>query len=454
MALALSRERPLEKNAGRMTEGEHTIIGKIPRERLNQIASRKLSALGVPVRLGADRETLEGELVFVGRVVHPATGQTIPRARFVVEGHDQLRFPDPPLAALGRFNFYEHDRTTTLEQALALSLAQRGLALQDLTTRMRALGLEAELDPERLAVRSVIKTATHAFEILGTPEQVRVSRVAPVGGKPFEVAKEFAPLRLAEFPSPTDLEIYLVNAVPRMSAAPAPPRSGDAGEPGEVLLPTPPPRNALTLSMLEQAFGPDSILAPNAAVELMQEFHWAHTRYRFVATREVGTRFRGRLIGPSGDVWSDRFDLEAFPGTQKMAALALGLSAAQTGLEAKEAPPAAAGLEVPGHLMPRAGEVWVMSVVVEEAGKDEVRYVGTDIDGRPYGAARVLKRTDFEAVFSQDRGGWRLLIHIDQFQEGNVIYRQLDPQRQPIGSPRKMAAAILVANFVPEAAAY
>ena len=41
-------------------EGEHTIIGKIPRERLNQIASRKLSGLGVPVRLGADRETLEG----------------------------------------------------------------------------------------------------------------------------------------------------------------------------------------------------------------------------------------------------------------------------------------------------------------------------------------------------------------------------------------------------------
>ena len=47
-----------------MSEGEHTIIGKIPRERLNQIASRKLSAMGVPVRLAADRETLEGDLGF------------------------------------------------------------------------------------------------------------------------------------------------------------------------------------------------------------------------------------------------------------------------------------------------------------------------------------------------------------------------------------------------------
>ena len=91
--------------------------------------------------------------------------------------------------------------------------------------------------------------------------------------------------------------------------------------------------------------------------------------------------------------------------------------------------------------------------LVEQAG-EEVRYVGTDIDGRPYGAARVLKRTDFEAVFSRDRGGWRLLVVVDQVQDGSVLYRQLDPQRQPIGAPRRMAVSVLVANFVPEAAAF
>ena len=117
---------------------------------------------------------------------------------------------------------------------------------------------------------------------------------------------------------------------------------------------------------------------------------------------------------------------------------------------------AAPGAEapLPAHLQPHPGEVWVMNVVVEEAGPDEVRYVGTDIDGRPYGAARVLKRGDFEAVFTQERGGWRLLVQIEQVQEGNVIYRQLDSQRQLMGAPRKMSAAILVANFVPEASAY
>jgi hypothetical protein len=431
-------------------DGEHTIIGKIPRERLNQIASRKLSALGIPVRLAADRETLEGDLGFAGRVAHPVTGQPVPRARFLVEGHDRLRFPDPPLSALGSIAFYEHPRLDALEQAIAAALVRWTAALQDVAARLRALTLETTVDPERMAARTVVKTAAHAFEILGGPSGVRVSRVAPVGGKPYEVSPEFPPLELSEYATRTDLEMYLTAAAPRMAPAGAPrAASGTAAAQG-ALEATPPPRNALTLAALAHVFGDDAMLAPNAMVELIQEFQHGGTRYRFVATREVGTRFKGRLIGPGGDVWSDRFELSEFPGTRKVVALALG--AADGGDDA--AGEGGAASEVPHHLQPHPGEVWVMNVVVEQAGTDEVRYVGTDIDGRPYGAARVLKRADFEAVFTQERGGWRLLVQIEQVQEGNVIYRQLDSQRQPMGAPRKMSAAILVANFVPEASAY
>ena len=434
-------------------EGEHTIIGKIPRERLNQIASRKLSALGIPVRLGADRETLEGDLT-LGRVAHPVTRQPIPRARFVVVGHDHLRFLDPPLSALGAVNFYEHDRSPALEQAVVNALQARSAALQDLSLRFRALKLEAPIDPDRLALRAVVKTATHAFEILGAPDGTRVSRVAPVGGVPFDVAPEFPALDLRAFPTSTDLELFLVHSAPRMAASPSrtPAPTSAASGGGGALQVTPPPRNALTLAALAHVFGEDAVLAPNAMVELIQEFQHGGTRYRFVAAREMGTRFKGRLIGPNGDVWSDRFELADFPGTHKTVALALGATETGTGGESHDEAGAAA--DFPGHLTPHPGEVWVMNVVVEEAGPDEVRYVGTDIDGRPYGAARVLKRSDFEAVFTKERGGWRLLVQIDQVQEGHVLYRQLDPQRQPIGAPRKMSAAILVANFVPEAAAY
>jgi hypothetical protein len=433
-----------------MSEGEHTIISKIPRERLNQIASRKLSALGVPVRLGADRETLEGELALSGRVAHPATGQPVARARFVVAGHDRLRFLDPPLSALGPVEFFAHERLGSLEQALAAALAGLEGRLQEVAGRLRALQLEAALDRDRLVVRAVVKTPTHAFEVVGGPDGVRVTRVAPVGGRPSEVSPDFAPLDLSLFESATDLELYLTASLREMAVPPTvtPPR-GTPGQGG--LAVTPAPRNAVTLEALDRAFGGEAMLAPNASVELLQEFEHGGTRYRFVATREAGTQFRGRLIGPSGDVWSDRFELAAFPGTRQVVAQALGV--------AGEPAPAGAGgagraAEVPPHLQPVAGEVWVMSVVVEQAGPSEVRYVGTDIDGRPYGAARVLGKADFEAVFTQERGGWRLLVRIDQVQEGTVIYRQLDRQRQPIGAPRRMSAAILAANFVPEAAAY
>jgi len=438
-----------------MGEGEHTIIGKIPRERLNQIASRKLSALGIPVRLGADRETLEGELA-LSRALHPATGQPLSRARFAVVGHDHLRFLDPPLAALGPVPFHDHERAAQLDLAIAALLQQRAAVLSDVAARLRALRLEAGLDPDRLAARAIVKTPSHAFELLGGPEGIRVSRVAPVGGAPFEVSPEFPPLDLAALRTPSELELHLVGALPRMTPAPAS-EARQAAAPGAGLEATPPPRNALTLAALARVFGEEATLAPNAMVELVQEFQHGGTRYRFVASREMGTRFKGRLIGPNGDVWSDRFELTAFPGTREVVALALGvapaLPEAAPGARVIAEAPGRAG-EIPGHLQPHPGEVWVMNVVVEEAREDEVRYVGTDIDGRPYGAARVLPRADFEVVFAQERGGWRLLVLVDQVQEGSVIYRQLDRNRQPIGAPRKMAAAILVANFVPEAAAY
>jgi len=429
-----------------MSEGEHTIIGKIPRERLNQIASRKLAALGLPVRLGADRESLEGELVFSTPLIHPATGQPLVRARFHLVGHDRLRFLDPPLSGLDPVEFYGAERLPALEQAVAAALAARSARLQGLAARLRGLRLEPVVDAERLQVRAVVKTPGHAFELRGSrAEELRVTRVAPVGGKPYDVVASFPPVDPDRFETATDLELWLVDSLSRM----APQAAGGAARSGTELAASPPPRNAVTLEALRQVFGGEAMLSPSAPLELMQEFQHGGTHYRFVAVRESGALFKGRLIGPGGDVWSDRFDLAHFPGTAAVVASALGVR--PPGVTAA---PGAGDPGVPQHLQPVAGEVWVMSVVVEQEGPDEIRYVGTDIDGRPYGAARVLARADFETVFSRDRGGWRLLVRIDQVQDGVGLYRQMDRQRQPFGSPRRMPAAILVANFVPEAAAY
>jgi len=441
-----------------VSEGEHTIISKIPRERLNQIAGRKLSALAVPVRLATDRETLEGELLFSGVLRNPATGQVLQRARFQVQGHDTLYFVDAPLSALPPVPFYDCERVSALEQRIGEALQRRARQLQDQATRLRGLGFEVTVEAERLAARVVVKTPTHAFELLGGgADGIRVSRVAPVGGRPFDVPATFPPVRPEDHQSRTDVEVWLAQQVPEMEQASreaARPAAAPAGGASQARLEAmPPPRNAVTLGQLVRIFGDAGVLAPSAPVEVVQEFQFGGTRYRFAAVRDLGTTFKARLIGPSGDVWSDKFELANFPGTATVVAAALGVQGSSaSSLEPELAP--ASGEPVPQHLLPHAGEIWVMNVVLEGQQGEEVRYVGTDIDGRPYGAARVLKRSDFEAVFSRAGSGWRLLVVVDQVQGDQVLYRQLDPHRQPMGAPRRMATAVLVANFVPEAAAF
>src|SRR5574337_907622 len=144
-----------------MSEGEHTLISKIPLERLNQIASRKLAALSIPVRLGAARETLEGELAFTG-LRHPATDQPVPRGRFALAGHDHLRFLHPPPSALGPVAFYDLERASALEQRVAALLRERTAALQETVARLSGLGLEVEVEPQRLSARAVVRAPGHA----------------------------------------------------------------------------------------------------------------------------------------------------------------------------------------------------------------------------------------------------------------------------------------------------
>ena len=75
-----------------------------------------------------------------------------------------------------------------------------------------------------------------------------------------------------------------------------------------------------------------------------------------------------------------------------------------------------------------------MNVVVEEARDGEVRYVGTDIDGRPYGAARVLQARRLRGGLRAGAGRVAAPRAVDQVQEGSVIYRQLD--RKPAADRR------------------
>ena len=69
---------------------------RIPEERLYKIARRKLMALGIQTWFSEDQKQLKGEIV-----VNPpmelltSDGTPIKKARFVVVGHDRMRFFKP-----------------------------------------------------------------------------------------------------------------------------------------------------------------------------------------------------------------------------------------------------------------------------------------------------------------------------------------------------------------------
>ncbi|RME26487.1 MAG: hypothetical protein D6806_06155, partial [Deltaproteobacteria bacterium] len=105
--------------------------------------------------------------------------------------------------------------------------------------------------------------------------------------------------------------------------------------------------------------------------------------------------------------------------------------------------------------LPVAGEVWVMTVLVERDDRDEVRYVSIDSDGQPYGASRILPRNVFEQVFVPvTKGVYRLPVEVVSVDGSKVDYYQLDASRRRSGQIRSCEVTAFLSSFVPEAAAY
>ena len=67
---------------------------RIPEERLHKIARRKLMALGIQTWLSEDQKQLKGEIVIAppAELLDPSDGKSIKKARFIVVGHDRMRF--------------------------------------------------------------------------------------------------------------------------------------------------------------------------------------------------------------------------------------------------------------------------------------------------------------------------------------------------------------------------
>lgn len=142
---------------------------RIPEERLHKIARRKLLALGIQTWFSEDQKQLKGEIVVVPplELLDPSDGKPIKKARFIVVGHDRMRFLTPEsLAGLPPQPFIDFNSLEELVNGICASLGvpaladglavtraqnpppaaspQQGIPLETLTT---ALGKDALIGP-------------------------------------------------------------------------------------------------------------------------------------------------------------------------------------------------------------------------------------------------------------------------------------------------------------------
>lgn len=421
---------------------------KISRERLNQIALRKLNTFGLSPGLDASHQILVGEWPFhSGQLVAPGTQVRLASGRFQVEGHDHVRFLTAPLAALGPLAFYDAQSAEDFERRIVRALSVRMHFLQSLGGQLGQWKLPLRLDGNALVLRGEVETTEHVFTLEADPNGIRVVSLRSVltRGPPTPVSLV---LKLEDHPTRSDLELYLSSAAQsgelRAPAAPA--------QPSTALQGVPPTAGALTATLL-QRFGPDVTLAvQNGRLEVSQELRLGSETYRFQAIHMSGPTFQAQLVCGGVQRWSDRFDLARFPGVVELVRIFLGLPKPSS---AQVQPPREAGPTTgpAGFIAPCAGEFWVMSVLVERETEGEIRYTCADLDGRPYGATRILGAEDFRATFSPHGAGWRLRIEISRLEGDTVVYRQLNAAGQK-GPEKQLSLPTLMTVFLPEAQAY
>ena len=204
-----------------------------------------------------------------------------------------------------------------------------------------------------------------------------------------------------------------------------------------------------------EKFGAEARVGPGLA--LTRDLILSGKQVRFLALWDAQRGLVGRLTTPNGTIWEEPFELERLPRVEELAASKLGVPAPPPPPSPFSLGPSGAVTPamISGQLKPVVGEVWVMSILVESESGGEFRYVPVDIDGKPFGAARTLGRSDFLATFERAGSvGFRLPVRVLQATDTHVTWVQLDPKRQPVGHPKNGALGMFVNHFVPEAAAY
>ena len=435
-----------------------TNYNQIPQNRMNEIARRKLLALGVQTRLAADRETLQGEITIPPQAAlkNQLTSSPILKIEFEVHGYDHLIVLTPAaLSGMAPIKFYDHERLQTLLTQFGVLLDQRVSALQRFSSRLRQLGIENIIDRDNARVVAQLQLPNIGKVVLHANER----GMAAVELHPLHASGQAQPLaiplNLEELTHKMDIELFLGHQIEssgkqKAAASPLP------GVPAAVSAVMGPSMDfsseGVTLGLLVSALGKDGLLNPGFSVALSVPTQGAPVQ--ILAQHEQGDLFSASVSGSEGLMWSGHFQLSTFPGVAGF----LSRTLPSLVLPAQPGSPGSLGNAPSGHppvgtpyQLPAVGQIWTMNLLVEEETEQEIRYVPMDIDGRPFGAPRVLPRDTFLGTFSKVGGGsYRLLIEVMSVEPDKVGYYRLNAARQHLGAPILSRLPPFLTNFVLE----
>lgn len=527
--------------------------GQPSQDRLNQIAGRKLAALGVTCAVGPDGR-LVGDLDTGNALVSPFTNAPVGSVHFVVEAHDHMRFLHPPLlAGLPPLSFFEADSVPMVIASVAQQLHRRLDAISRLKTHLHHLRVEGEVDRDHgVLVAPVHIDAVGTVVLLGDEQGLRSSHLQPMGGGA-NLPMAAVSIDLSQFADATDLSLFVGDlaqrAKPTHGAGAKPgafrpppeplapggadlgfgampstrdflpagsaeagiaaashatesagPAGGAPATDGDEFMPTTQafqvpqgiaggargqpaqgdvPAGAVTAGMLARCLGDTAQLAHGVAV--MRKIRVGGRTFKLTLRQKRGRVFVGRIAWDDGVLWQGELEVDKHPPMDELvyelcrsrgwleqdgltpqaaaptavAPIAPTLAAAPPLTVTAPAPVSQAAFgQAGGEQLPVAGEIWVMNVIVEQQDENEVRYSAINAEGKPYGAPRILPKSEFERVFAQHRGGCQLLVRVMGASPQQVVYVQLDPSYQPNSETRAIAPSIFLTNFLPEAGEY
>ena len=265
----------------------------------------RIEQLGLKVEQGPQGPFATLELGESSAMMNPVTRQPLTTITFQI-GPDRL-VPVAPPAVVGLTPIILNAVASGEEVGLVLGSAFDDYLfhIERRSAQLHAMGLHPDLDPESLVLSAELDAGPLSLSLVADRhgqfhvEKVRREGKELIGLPPFR-------FELFEFRDRGALADYLSALIEERLARPAAAAVG--------------PGARVRYDEIAQAFGAAAVVPPRSSLDVLVHLRVNGETYRFAAGRVMGRTFRGLLAGAKGKVWSDRFELDGFPGVVQLVA--------------------------------------------------------------------------------------------------------------------------------------